>query len=322
MIRFTRTCIASLVTLLAFLFLFPAHAALPESGWYWTANESGRGFNLEIQDNTLFMAAFAYRADGSPVWYVTGGSMSSDRSYSGDLYETAGGQCIGCNYRPANLLPVGRASVTFTSERSASVTLLGNTISVVRQDWSNSGAASRDALFGEWSTVDGDPSFPVYYAERISLHTPGNSSSGPYAGGNRTGSPSSLAVGGYEASERVFTMLMDSSTSFYQFFIFTMNGLNRIEGLHWTYRKTEQLTGSGTYFLGHRTKSYARVRGLNAPGVSKADEMTSGWDAIDAARAARSLAKAAEVIPMEGLAIETVRAMARELEAKLHAVRP
>jgi len=314
--RIARIGITSLVTLLASLFLHSAHAALPESGWYWNAAESGRGFNIEIQDNALFMAAFAYRADGSPVWYVTGGPMSSDRTYAGDLYETSGGQCFGCGYRPANLLPVGRASITFTSERSASISLLGNAISVVRQDWSSSGALSRDALFGEWSTVEGDPSFPVYFADRISLHTPGSSSSGAYAGGNRTGSSSNLAVGLYNPGQGVYSMLVDSSSSFYSFYVFSLNGLNRIEGLEWTYRKTEQLSGSGTYFLGHRTKSYARVRGLNAPGVGKAGEMTPNWDAIDSARAARSLAKAGEPLAFEGLTIESVRAMARDLEAQ------
>lgn len=309
------------LSLLLALVLGNARAALPESGWYWNANESGRGFNLEIQDNTLFMAAFAYRPDGSPVWYVTGGPMSSDRTYSGDLYETASGQCFGCAYRPANLLPVGRASVTFTSERSASISLLGGTVSVVRQDWSNSGAASRDALFGEWSIVEGEPSFPLYVGERISLHTPGSSSAGPYAGGNRTGSSSSIAVGGYVASEGVYSMLLDSSTSFYRFYVFNLNGLNRIEGLTWLYRKTEQPTGSGTYFLAHRTKSYARVRGLNAPGVAKSDETSPDWNAVDAAHAAIRPAKAGEALGMEGITFESVRAMARELEGRIAGAR-
>ena len=313
MSRIARIGITALLSFLTTL----AHAALPESGWYWNATESGRGFNLEIQDNALFMAAFAYRADGSAVWYVTGGPMSSDRSYSGDLYETSGGQCFGCGYRPASLLPVGRASITFTSERSANISLLGSTIAVVRQDWSSSGALSRDALFGEWSTVEGDPSFPVYFADRISLHTPGTSSSGAYAGGNITGSSSNLAVGLYNPGQGVYSMLVDSSTSYYSFYVFNLNGLNRIEGVEWTYRKTEQPTGSGTYFLAHRTKSYARVRGLNAPGVSKATSPSFDRDAMDAARAARSQAKTGEAFAFEGLAIDSVQAMARELEAQL-----
>jgi hypothetical protein len=298
-----------------------AHAALPDGGWYWNTGESGRGFNIEIQDNVLFMAAFAYRADGSPVWYVTGGPMSSDRTYSGDLYETASGQCFGCSYRPANLLPVGRASVTFTSERSASISLLGNTVSVVRQDWSNSGVRHRDALYGEWSIVEGDPSFPIYDAERISLFTPDTASTGPVALGNRTGSSSSVAIGGYVASEGVYSMLLDSSTSFYRFYVFNLNSLNRIEGLTWLYRKTEQPAGSGTYFLAHRTKSYARVRGLNAPGVSKSDATAPVRDALDAAQAALRPAKAGEAPGLEGVTMEGARAMARSLEARLAGAR-
>jgi hypothetical protein len=33
---------------LAALAALPANAIYPESGWYWNASESGRGFNIEI----------------------------------------------------------------------------------------------------------------------------------------------------------------------------------------------------------------------------------------------------------------------------------
>jgi hypothetical protein len=306
-----------LAAVLALLAVLPARAMLPENGWYWNPNESGRGFNLEIQDNALFLAAFTYRPDGSAAWYFGGGRMSSDRTWSADLYETADGQCIGCAYRGPTLLYAGSVSITFTSERAATISLLGGTVSVVRQDWSNSGVASRDALLGEWSTTEGDPSFPVYYAERVSLYSPQSSASGPYAGGQVTGSSSRLAVGTYSASTGLHAILVDSSTSYYRLYAFTMTTFNRIEGLEWTYLKTGSPTGSGTYFLAHRTKSYTRVRGLNGPGVRKAADDMPERGAIDAARAARSLAKAGQPFAMQGTSIDFVREMARELEAQL-----
>ena len=87
--------------LLALHALMPGlgYAILPESGWYWNSAESGRGFNIEVQGDGLFLAAFVYRSDGSPVWYSAGGPMASDRNWSADLYETTGGQCLGCTYR-------------------------------------------------------------------------------------------------------------------------------------------------------------------------------------------------------------------------------
>lgn len=301
----------------ALLAVLPARAILPESGWYWHPSESGRGFNLEIQDNALFLAAFVYRPDGSGVWYTGGGPMSSDRTWTADLYETVGGQCIGCSYRAPTLLHSGSVSITFTNERAATITLLGNTVNVVRMDWSNSGVASRDALFGEWSTVEGEPAFPVYFGDRISLYLPRTDSLGPYVGGNRTGSNSSLAVGTYRPSSGTHAILLDSSSSYYSLYVFRMNTFNRVEGQSWTYLKSGSPTGSGLYFLGHRTKSYTRVRGLNGPGVTKAAADSPDRDSIDAIRASRSAAKAGAPMAVKGIALEEIREMARDLEAEL-----
>lgn len=302
---------------LALLVVLPVHAMLPENGWYWNPSESGRGFNLEIQDNALFFSAFVYRPDGSAAWYVGGGPMSSDRAWHADLYETTDGQCIGCAYRPATLLPSGTVSISFTSERSAVILLPGGTVSVVRQDWSNSGTASRDALFGEWSMVEGDPSFPVYYAERVSLYLPRSDASGTYAGGYVTGGTNHVAVGTYSSNGGAFAILVDSSSSYYSLYLFPMNTFNRVEGLEWTYLKSGTPTGNGTYFLAHRTKSYTRVRGLNGPGVSKVAVAGPGRDAIDSARASRSADKSGEAIEMEGLTLDFVRETARGLQAQL-----
>ncbi|MFA6046968.1 MAG: hypothetical protein WC718_18440 [Phycisphaerales bacterium] len=308
---------SALLAALALFALLPARAMLPDNGWYWNPSESGRGFNIEIQDNALFMSAFVYRSDGTAAWYVGGGPMSSDRAWSGDLYETRNGQCVGCSYRAPDLLPTGRASITFTSERTASISLLGGTISVERQDWSGYGSSSHLALFGEWSTTEGDPSFPVYFADRISLYRDRSDSTGDYAAGNVSGSTSHVAVGDYYNSLRAFTILVDSSTSFYSYYVFAMNTLNRIEGLEWTYRKGEAPTGSGTYFLAHRTKSGARVRGSNAPGVVKASSSQFDREAMDAARAARTDAKAGDPLVGTGFTLDLVRESAQELEALL-----
>jgi hypothetical protein len=291
-----RLTVASCLSALA---LGPAHAALPDSGWYWNPAEDGRGFNIEIQDDKIFMSAFAYRPDGTQVWYVAGGPMTSDRAWSADLFETANGQALGGPFRPAAVIPRGRASVTFTSEKTAQVTLLGTTVNVQRQDWSGYSANHPHALLGEWSTSEGDPSFPIYYSERIILNAKFVYASGePYVGGFRTGTSVSRypAVGKWDANNKVFAILLDSSTSYYTFYIFSMNGLNRAEGLTWTYKKAESPTGSGTYFVGNRTKSGARVQGYNAPGVAKgapanAWEAAMDREAIDARRAARPTAK-------------------------------
>ena len=112
-------------------------------------------------------------------------------------------------------------------------------------------------------------------------------------------------------------MLVDSSTSYYSYYVFTKKTFNRIEGQQWTYLKTSLPTGSGLYFLGHRTKSYARLRGLNAPGVAKAAAEAGDQEAIDAVRAARTMAKAGEPVAMEGVTPDLVRETAARLRARL-----
>ncbi|HEX4780340.1 MAG TPA: hypothetical protein VH301_06275 [Usitatibacter sp.] len=291
----------------------PAHAILPENGWYWNAAEAGRGFNIEIQDATLFMSAFVYHSDGSSAWYVASGPMSSDHQWSGDVYETSGGQCIGCSYRQANATRVGSASIAFTSERTASLTMLGTAIGLVRQDWSGYGVNAREALAGEWSTTEGEPSFPIYFGERIELSTLATASSGPYIAGNRTGSSSDLAVGAWFPANGEFSILLDSSTSYYTLYIFTMHTLNRIEGQSWTYLKSSSPTGSGLFFLGHRTKSGTRVRTGVGPGTSKRAIESPLDAALLEQGAARRAAMSSEPAPAHVLEIAgTLRGMMQQ----------
>jgi hypothetical protein len=49
---------------------------VPDSGWYFNPNESGRGFNIEIQGNTLFMAGFIYDTAGNPIWLGATGPLA------------------------------------------------------------------------------------------------------------------------------------------------------------------------------------------------------------------------------------------------------
>src|SRR6185436_15070668 len=156
-----------ILAMLLLAFAGVAHAWLPESGWYWNPSESGRGFNIEVQDSSIFLAAFVYRPDGTPVWYTAGGPMTNDRFWTADLFETTQGQCMGCAYRAPTGIGVGKATIAFTSERTAIITILGVGVSATRYDFTGVGTASRDALFGEWSTTEGDPAFPVYFGERI-----------------------------------------------------------------------------------------------------------------------------------------------------------
>jgi hypothetical protein len=274
-----------------------AHGWLPESGWYWNPLESGRGFNIEVQDGSLFLAAFVYRPDGSPVWYSAGGPMTNDRFWTADLFETSQGQCIGCSYRAPAAARVGTAIISFTSERSAVITILGVAVSATRYDFTGFGTASIDALMGEWSTTEGDPAFPVYFGERITLTTSMTGSSGPFAAGNRTGATNRVAVGLYDTGGGFYSILLDSSTQYYTFYVFFPGAFNRVEGQAWTFLKTAQPSGGGLFFVAQRTKSAVRVRTGVGPGVTKASEPSVDAMLLDEAMAlkARSTAGTPDV---------------------------
>jgi hypothetical protein len=297
------------------LLSFPAFAILPESGWYWNPAQSGRGFNIEIQDNLLFVAAFGYDLQGQPTWWVAGGPMQSDRSFSARASRVSGGPCFGCAYTPPGVSDAGPLTIAFSDEGHATVTFLGESVGVRRQDFGNL-TTNPDGLYGEWSTTEGEPVLPVYFGDRISLNAPFTSSNGTvYASGGRTGSMSTrVALGRFDPAAGQWLILVDSSTSYYSAYAFSMTALNRIEGQNWTYLKTSSVSGSGLYFLAHRTKSRARLNGFNAPGVAKdfSEAAESLAEAKDAARATH--AKAKNGAALAGSSVALLREMQAELE--------
>jgi hypothetical protein len=255
--------------LVSLFFVGNASAVIPENGWWWNAAESGRGFNLEIQNDLLFFASFAYDLNGNPVWLTAGGQMTGERDWSATLYVTAHGQCFGCPYTPPQLIPAGVVSLHFNSSQAAVLTVNGYSVNVSRFDfWLNNTAP--DAMMGQWSAVIGT-SFDIFDGERIDYSIRRTDSSGTYLGGNRLGSTLALnpAVVSYNFSTGSWSALLDSSTSFYRLFIFNTTGFNRVEGSFYIYQKGANPTGGGTFYQAFRTASAARIQTGIGPGSSK-----------------------------------------------------
>jgi hypothetical protein len=99
-------------------------ATFQPTGWWWTPDESGRGFSIEVQGDTLFLAAFMYDTSGNPIWYISSGKLSTPRTYAGTLVQVSGGQTMGGSYRPpAAQVPIGSVEIEFASEDAATITL-------------------------------------------------------------------------------------------------------------------------------------------------------------------------------------------------------
>lgn len=124
--------------------------AAPESGWWWNPAENGRGFSLEVQGATLFIAGYLYDADGNPTWVSAWGPMSSEHEFEADLMRFESGQTLTGNYQPPTQpKSVGRISLSFTNATSGFLTWPGGTIPIERFKF-GSGASGAAFESGWW----------------------------------------------------------------------------------------------------------------------------------------------------------------------------
>jgi uncharacterized protein (TIGR03437 family) len=57
----------------------------PRSGWWDQTTQSGRGYFLEVQGNTLFVGGLIYGSSGQPSWFTSTGPVDSTGAFSGNL---------------------------------------------------------------------------------------------------------------------------------------------------------------------------------------------------------------------------------------------
>lgn len=150
----------SLVLALLALMLFasPASGFAPASGQWWNPDESGTGYNIDIDAGVLVVTVFSFNANGDAQWYLAAGPMSADqRRFSGTLDKYRNGQCISCGYagRPASVGNDGVITIDFTSETSATLTLPGGRTSVIQPLFTRTASTSLEGTYRlERGTVD------------------------------------------------------------------------------------------------------------------------------------------------------------------------
>jgi hypothetical protein len=145
-----------LVTLMLVAIAPAAAAFQPRTGHWWNPAESGRGFNIDVQENVLVVAFYSYNPDGSAQWYLASGTMTNDRhDFTGVAQKYANGQCLACAYSgsPNPSGNDGILSIAFTSETSAMVTLPGGRRTPIQPFNFAYGDPPR-ALLGEWVYVE------------------------------------------------------------------------------------------------------------------------------------------------------------------------
>ena len=107
-----------------------ANQITPQSGWWWNPSEGGRGFFIEMRNNTVFMGGFQYSEDGKPSWFVVQTPMQG-LEFSGPMLMLEGGQSLVGAYRaPRFIASPGNVNVRFTSTTQAVMTWPGGTVSL------------------------------------------------------------------------------------------------------------------------------------------------------------------------------------------------
>jgi hypothetical protein len=75
------------------------------TGWYVSPAELGTGWAIEVLNGRIFVAYFAYRDDGQPVWYAGAGARCGDGArFCFDLNEFADGATAAGAFKPARLV--------------------------------------------------------------------------------------------------------------------------------------------------------------------------------------------------------------------------
>ena len=99
-----------------------AEPSFQPTGWWWNAQQNGKGYSIEVQGTTLFMAAYLYDDAGNPIWYISAGTLTSPKHYEGTLLLASGGQTESGPFKPHAETNYGSVVLDWTSLETATFT--------------------------------------------------------------------------------------------------------------------------------------------------------------------------------------------------------
>lgn len=113
-------------------------AFTPMTGLWWNPNESGSGYNIQIQHGVLVATMYSYAASGDPMWYLIVGpltNMGPGVGATGTLDKYRGGQCASCMYQmPSTMGNDGAMTITFSSPTAATIQLPGGRVTQIQPE--------------------------------------------------------------------------------------------------------------------------------------------------------------------------------------------
>jgi len=185
-----------ILAVLCFTWVSALSAFQPRTGHWWNPAESGRGFNIDVQDGVLVVAIYTYQAGGAAQWYLASGPMTnSGKNFTGTLDKYQGGQCISCSYsgRPSLVGNDGTISISFTSETTATVTLPGGRTTNI-QPYNFGFGDPPQGLLGEWVFVHDESSTLAVKYNLTTVLSATSGGNGVVGGVGVTGDPSRITA--------------------------------------------------------------------------------------------------------------------------------
>lgn len=258
----------------------------PESGFYWNPDEPGSGYSLEIQDNFLFGAFYVYDDLGLPYWYTTGGFLDGNAFYEGDIFISEDGPCLACTYTPNNTFVsnLGKVSINFLTETTATITVQGNTINVERHNFFLGDQLQK--MRGEWQVVydvsEYSDNFP-FFADVLIFEEIEESNNGDLVVGCRSESTffnnctnfalnnNDLAASYDYVNEELIAVVRDDADYYLAYYLKT--GTDQFDGEAFSYLvgSSPNLNVAGFPTRGFRSASKTYVDTGTGPSKSKSD---------------------------------------------------
>lgn len=216
---------------------YAANALTPAQGLWYNPNESGRGLDIEIQNNVMSVATYVYDVHGIPVWYTSSGIYNEAAlTFTGSFDSAVGGQCFGCPYvRPVLTSDAGGPmQIVFTSYETGTLHFQGGSTPI--QHFNFGYAGKQGYLQGEWAF---SMSLPTLGSSNL-ISTEWIVFSGTYTGsdgtvyehGTEDGNSSVIALGKYDAASDEFAIVIGGG--FGQPLSYRMSGDNsRMSGSGW-----------------------------------------------------------------------------------------
>jgi hypothetical protein len=204
-----------------------AQDSYPEDGWWWDTTAPGRGYFIERQKDHLFIAVFIYTDDGAPEWLSSDGKYmpaaddpDSIGSYTGNVYRSSNGQCIGCDYvsPTVNESEQSPLNITFSDNQNGILEWFGESINITRFFWSWADAVGQ--LTGTWLLTELENNEPLSQLVTIEISgAPGSASISDVLSGTQIGSvellDGDLVLTLADASESALPLVIPESKRFY-----------------------------------------------------------------------------------------------------------